>query len=131
VSGIYVSPDAVRAVQREVLRHQISVADQVVLLNGERAEIVLDGAKDALEALASLRSHCMIHQILRDQVVEHRWVAALLPSMHFLDDLFRGGLIHVTRRSSMTGQVSWSASLALTHQVGTRHSFGVPRWPLD
>ena len=97
---------AVRAVQREVLRHQVSVPDQVVLLNGERAEIVVDGAKDALEALASLRSRCMIHQILRDQVVEHRWVAALLPSMHLLDDLFRGGLIHVTRRSSMTGQVS-------------------------
>jgi hypothetical protein len=87
----------VRAVQREVLRYQVSVADKVVLLNGERPEIVVDGAKDALEPLASLRSRCMIHQILRDQVVEHRGVAGVLSSIHLLDDLFRGALIHVTR----------------------------------
>jgi hypothetical protein len=73
----------------------------------------------------------MIHQILCDQVIEHRWIAGLLPSVHFLDDLFRGVLIHVTRPSSMTRQVSWSVSLARTPQVGKRHSFGVPRWPLD
>jgi hypothetical protein len=59
------------------------------------------------------------------------WWSPELSSIHLLDDLFRGALIHLTRPSSMTGQVSWSASLGRTHQVGTRHSFGVPRWPLD
>ena len=39
------------AVQGEVLGHGVAVADEVVLLNGERLAIVVDGAQDALETL--------------------------------------------------------------------------------
>lgn len=39
------------AVQSEVLRHDIAVTDEVVLFEGDRPEIVVDGAQDRASPL--------------------------------------------------------------------------------
>src|SRR3954452_14652242 len=60
------------AVQREVLRHEVAVPDEVVLFEGDRSEVAVDGAQDRGQPAAPLRT---------GRVVDH--------SEHLLDDLPR------------------------------------------
>jgi hypothetical protein len=79
---------------REVLGDEIAVADEVVLLRGQRTEVVVDDAQDEPEAVAALRSCRVVHHVVGDEIVEDGVVAVLLPSEHLLNDFLRTSLAH-------------------------------------
>ena len=81
-------------VQGEVLRGEIAVTDEVVLLDRDGPEVVVDHRQDQLEALAPLRTGGMIHHVLGHEIVEHRVVTGLLPPEHLLDDILRTPFAH-------------------------------------
>ena len=60
-----------RAVQRDVLRDEIAVGDEVVLLGGDGTEVVVDRRQDVAQARAALRACGVVHHVLGDEVVEH------------------------------------------------------------
>jgi hypothetical protein len=81
-------------VQRDVLRDEIALTDEVVLLDGDRPEVVVDGAQDALQALAALGTGGMVHHVRGDELVERAVVTSLLSSEHLIDDFLRIALAH-------------------------------------
>ena len=81
-------------VQREVLRYEVTFTDEVVLLDGDRPKVVVDGAQDALEAVAALGTSRVVHHIGRYEIIERRVVTRLLTTDHLLDDLLRTALTH-------------------------------------
>src|SRR5206468_3988548 len=84
----------VGSVQREVLRDEVAVTDEVVLLDGDWPEVVVDGAQDALQPLAALGTGGVVHHVRRDEVVERGVVTRLLPPEHLLNDFLRTSLTH-------------------------------------
>jgi hypothetical protein len=84
----------VGAAQREVLRHEIAFADEVVLLDLHRAEIVLDDAQDQGQTVAPLGSGGVVHHVFGDKVVEHGLVARLLTAEHLFDNVLRASRTH-------------------------------------
>jgi hypothetical protein len=83
-----------RPVHGQVLRDEISVADEVMLFAGDRSEVVIDDAQDEPQALAALRAGCVIDHVFGDEIVEDGVVARLLASKQFVDDSFRASLTH-------------------------------------
>jgi len=77
----------VGAVHGEVLGHGVAVADEVVLFEGDRAQVVVDGAQDLRETVATLRPGRVVDHVLGDQVVEHELPARLLATEQLLDHL--------------------------------------------
>src|SRR4051812_21778585 len=82
------------AVQREVLRHEVAVPDEMVLFEGDRPEIVVDRAQDPGQPAAALRTGRVVHHVHGDELVEEAVVASLLASEHLLDDLPRTSSLH-------------------------------------
>jgi hypothetical protein len=78
---------SVGAVQGEVLGHGVAVADEVVLFEGDRTQVVVDGAQDLRETPAALRPGRVVDHVVGDQVVEHEIPARLLATEQFLDHL--------------------------------------------
>ena len=61
---------SVHAVHGEVLRDQVSVGEEVVLLQVD-ARGRVDGVEDLPQSLTSLGPGCMVHHVLGDEIVEH------------------------------------------------------------
>src|SRR4051812_17434804 len=91
------------AAEREVLCDEGAVTDEVVLFDGERSEVVLDGAEYLSEALPSLEPRRVVHQVLRHQVLQHGRVARLLSPVHLLDHFCGGALAHDSNLSVSPG----------------------------
>ena len=81
-------------VHREVLRDEIAIADEVMLLAGDGAEIVLDDAEDEPQTLAALRSRGVIDHVFGDEIVEDGVVVGLLPPEQFRDDILCTSFAH-------------------------------------
>ena len=73
------------AVHGEVLGHGVAVADEVVLFEGDRTQVVVDRAQDLRETAAALRPGRVVDHVVGDQVVEHELTARLLATEQFLD----------------------------------------------
>ena len=86
------------AVQSEVLRHDVAVTDEMVLFEGDRPEIVVEGAQDPGQPAAALRTGRVVDHVHRDEFVGEGFVAGLLASEHLLDDRPRASLIHAGKR---------------------------------
>ena len=84
--------------QSQVLRHDVAVTDEMVLLEGDRPEIVVDGAEDPGQPAATLRTGRVVDHVLGDELVEEGVVACLLTPEHLLDDLPRASLSHAGKR---------------------------------
>src|SRR3954452_15549597 len=82
------------AVQREVLRHEVAVPDEVVLFEGDRSEVAVDGAQDRGQPAAPLRTGRVVDHVDGDEIVEIAIVACLLAPEHLLDDLPRPSSCH-------------------------------------
>ena len=83
------------AVQGEVLGHDVTVADEVVLFDGDRSEVVVDHAQDLREPAATLRAGRVVDHVLGDEVVEDEGVARLLATEQLLDHRTRAPSTHV------------------------------------
>ncbi len=66
------------AVQSEVLGHDVTVADEVVLFDCERSQVVVDDAQDSRETAATLHTGCVVDHVLGDEVIEDKTLARLL-----------------------------------------------------
>jgi hypothetical protein len=75
----------VHTAHRHVLRHEVTVGDQVVLLHVAVTEVVADGLEDLAQSVATLGSRSVVHHVDRHEVVEHAQVAGSLPSEELLD----------------------------------------------
>jgi hypothetical protein len=82
------------SVQGEVLRHDVALTDEMVLLGGYRAEVGVDRAKDALQALAALGTGGMVDEVGRNEIIEHAVIAGLLSTEHLVDHVFRAAFSH-------------------------------------
>ena len=91
-----------RPVQGEVLRDEIAFPEAVMLLRSHGSEVVVDGAEDQPQAVATLRACSVVDHVLGDEVVEDGVVAGLLPSEQFLDDVLRTPFAH-TREHRAVG----------------------------
>lgn len=80
--------------QREVLRHEITVADEVVLLNNNGSEVGVDRAQDEAQTVAALGSRGVIDHVLGDEIVKDGRIPRLLTSKQIFDDVLRGSLAH-------------------------------------
>ena len=74
-------------VQSEVLGHEVTVADEVVLFDGDRSQVVVDGAQDSRETAATLQAGRVIDHVLGDEVVEDEILARLLATEQLLDHI--------------------------------------------
>ena len=74
-------------VHGEVLGHEVTVADEVVLFDGDRSQVVVDGAQDLRETAATLRARRVVHHVLGHKVVEDRSRARLLATQQLLHQL--------------------------------------------
>src|SRR3712207_9253562 len=99
-----------RAVQSEVLRHEVAVTDEMVLFEGDRPEVVVDGAQDPGQPAAALRTGRVVDHVDGDELVEEGVVACLLASEHLLDDRPRTSFIHASKRPSGSSP-SWTTAL--------------------
>ena len=63
-----------------MLGDEVSLTDEVVLLELGGPEVDLDGAQNISQTLAALRAGGVIHQTGSHEVVQHRVVACPLPS---------------------------------------------------
>jgi dihydrofolate reductase len=75
------------AVQSEVLGHDVAVADEVVLFDGDRSQVVVDDAQDPRETAATLQAGRVIDHVVGDEVVEDNTLARLLATEQLLDHL--------------------------------------------
>jgi len=67
-----------------MLRHELTVGDEMVLLHVSVTEVVVDGLEDLAQSLATLGPCSMVDHIDRDEVVEHAQVSGALPSKELL-----------------------------------------------
>jgi dihydrofolate reductase len=74
-------------VQSEVLGHDVTVADEVVLFDRDRSQVVVDGAQDSRETAATLQAGRVIDHVLGDEVVEDEILARLLATEQLLDHI--------------------------------------------
>ena len=81
-------------VQRQVLGDHVAFTDEVMLLDGNRPEVVLNGAQDPLQPLATLETGGVIHHVRGNEIIKRGVVTGLLSSIHLLDDLLRTALAH-------------------------------------
>jgi hypothetical protein len=81
-------------VQGEVLRDEVALTDEMVLLDGDRPEVVVDDSQDALQPLAALRAGGVVHHVGSHEVIEHRAVTGLLSPEQLLDDILGAALAH-------------------------------------
>lgn len=81
-------------VQREVLRHEIAVADEVVLLNDDGSEVGGDRAQNEVQTVTALGSRGVVDHVLGDEIVEGGGVPRLLTSKQIFDDVLRVSLAH-------------------------------------
>ena len=84
-----------RAVHGEVLGHDVTVADEVVLFEGDGSQVVIDDAQDSREAAATLRPGRVVDHVRGDEVVEDEILARLLATEQLLDDLSCAPSTHV------------------------------------
>jgi len=66
------------AVQSEVLGHYVTVADEVVLFDGDRSQVVVDDVQDSRETAATLQAGRVVDHVLGDEVIEDKTLARLL-----------------------------------------------------
>jgi len=90
---------SVRPVDRDVLNDKIALGDEVVLLEGDRTEVVLDRLQDLAEAFPALRAGSVVHHVFGNQVIEHRHVVRFLSPDELLDDVPCAAFIHRVIRS--------------------------------
>ncbi len=74
-------------VQSDVLGHDVTVADEVMLFDCDRSQVVVDVAQDSRETAATLRARRVIDHVLGDEVVEDEILARLLATEQLLDHL--------------------------------------------
>jgi len=84
----------VYAVQGEVLRDEITLAEEMVLLDGDRPEVAVNRSQDPPETLAALKPGRVIDHVGSDEFVEHRVIAVLLGPEQLSDDVFRTSFAH-------------------------------------
>jgi hypothetical protein len=65
-----------------------------VLLDGDGAEIDVDDAQDALQAVATLGAGGVIDHVRRDEVIHCALVTGLLPSKKLVDDVLCAAPVH-------------------------------------
>jgi hypothetical protein len=101
------------AVQCEMLRHDVAVADEMALFEGDGPEVMVDGAQDPGQPAAALRTGRVVDHVDGDELVEEGVVACLLASEHLLDDRPRAASIHAGKRPIATAvPVGDSATLS-------------------
>lgn len=81
-------------VHREVLRDEIAFADEVVLLGGDRSEVLVNGAQDALQALAALGPAAWFTMSAATNSSSAVSSPACLSSKHLRDDFLRTESAH-------------------------------------
>ena len=107
------------AVQSHVLGDQVSLPDEVMLLERGRPEVALDTAQDSDETIAALRAGGVVDQIEGHEVVQHRVVGHLLSPQELPDHLSRATRILPGARRAALGEVE------------SRHAAGMPGRPFD
>ena len=98
------------AVQSEVLGHDVTVADEVVLFDGDRSQVVVDDAQDSRETAATLQADRVVDHVLGDEVVEDKTVARLLATEQLLDHLPCAPSTHVESIPPSSGYAAAPAS---------------------
>jgi hypothetical protein len=81
-------------VQRQVLRDEIAFTDEVVLLDGDRPEVIVDGLQDVLQALTALGPAAWFTMCAATRSSSAVSSPAFCPSVHLLNDLLRASLAH-------------------------------------
>jgi hypothetical protein len=81
----------VHTAHRHVLRHELTLCDEMVLLHVSVAEVVVDGLEDLAESAATLGPRSVVHHVDRDELVENAEVPGSLPSKELLDHRSRFG----------------------------------------
>lgn len=113
-------------VHREVLRDEVAVADEVVLLDGDWPEVVVDDAQDALQTGAALGTGCVVHQVRGDKIVEDGAITRLQASEHLLEDLVGRALTHGISASIVVVPVwRWTECLGCGDPAPSAHGGGV------
>jgi len=75
------------AVQCEVLGDDVTIADEVMLFDCDRSQVVVDDAQDSRETGATLRARRVVDHVLGDEVVEDEILTRLLATEQLLDHL--------------------------------------------
>jgi hypothetical protein len=52
-----------------VLRDEVAFTNEVVLLDGNRPKIDVDGTQDVLQAIAALGTGGVVHHVRRDEII--------------------------------------------------------------
>lgn len=77
------------AVEGEVLGHEVSLADEMVLFDGDRAQVVVDRGEDGPQTVAALRSGCVVRHVFGDELVEGGVITDVQPLVQLVDDCLR------------------------------------------
>ena len=109
-----------RAVQRHVLDDEVTLTDEVVLLEPGRPEVDLNGTQDRRQTIAALWARGVVHHVRGDEVVQDR----LHREQFGVGTVPRPRLVRCVfgTRSSARSRV---------RKVGPRHAGGMPGGPLD
>jgi len=87
-----------------MLSHDVTVADEVVLFDGDRAQVVVDGAQYLREATAALGTGRVVDHVLGHEVVEDRTPTRALAPEQFLDYLTCAPPAHLDSMSPPGGE---------------------------
>jgi bifunctional DNA-binding transcriptional regulator/antitoxin component of YhaV-PrlF toxin-antitoxin module len=117
-------------VQREMLRHEVAVGDEVVLLDDDGSEVGGDRVQYEVQTLAALGPRGVVDHVLGDEIVQCGGVPRLLTSEQILDDVLGASLAHgnsiPTSRTATTAELDSATEPAprtrgsACNDVGTR-----------